>query len=339
MKLKRLSVVFPTWNCRNLLDRHLTTFDKWSDLADEIIVVDSHSNDGTLEIIKEKIRHPGLVIIERDRGLYESWNEGIAATTGKWIYISTAGDTIEREHLLHLIQLGEETTADVVISSPKFTDSAGSSYADQNWPPSKIIKAHGKNKPFVLDPLGVIILSYLFCPQALLGSSASNLYKGNHLRNRPFPVGFRGAGDTVWVMRNANETTMCFTPKKKSTFCVHDKILNETSADRELLNQRLLNEKRQLALSLRGLNTMRDALAKEIKFFEIKNKLHAKRRSIWHGNILNPINFANWIVLTTGYIFYRTILSIEHNRLKNFAIGEHTSHHIERAVRASSYIP
>ncbi|NBV55078.1 MAG: glycosyltransferase, partial [Verrucomicrobia bacterium] len=102
--------------------RHLEAMAKWSDLAHEIIVVDSRSSDGTLELIQAKLRHPRLRIIVRDRGLYESWNEGIAATTGDWIYISTAGDTIEREHLVHLRDLGERAEADVVISAPSFVD-------------------------------------------------------------------------------------------------------------------------------------------------------------------------------------------------------------------------
>jgi len=80
---------------------------------------------GRLDMIRDRLRHPKIRFIERDRGLYESWNEGIAATTGDWIYISTAGDTIERDHLLHLLDTGERGAADVVISSPKFVDQTG----------------------------------------------------------------------------------------------------------------------------------------------------------------------------------------------------------------------
>ncbi len=75
-----LSVVIPTYNCRPLLDRHLDEMAGWLDIADEVIVVDSHSKDGTREYLDERLRHPNLRIIDRDRGLYQSWNEGIAAT-------------------------------------------------------------------------------------------------------------------------------------------------------------------------------------------------------------------------------------------------------------------
>ena len=58
-----------------------------------ISVVDSRSTDGTLNIIRYRLQHANIRFIERDRGLSESWNEGVAATSGDWIYISTAGDT------------------------------------------------------------------------------------------------------------------------------------------------------------------------------------------------------------------------------------------------------
>ena len=130
-----LSVVLPTYNCAQLMERHLDAMATWSDLAEEIVVVDSRSTDGTLDLIRSRLRHPNVRIIERDRGLYESWNEGIAATTSDWVYISTAGDTIERAHLLHLLDLGERATADVVISAPRFVDEDGGAGDDLRGPP------------------------------------------------------------------------------------------------------------------------------------------------------------------------------------------------------------
>jgi glycosyltransferase involved in cell wall biosynthesis len=121
----KISVVMPTFNCVSLMERHLEAVAKWSDLAHEIIVVDSRSTDGTLELIRERLRHPSLRFIDRDRGLYQSWNEGIAATKGDWVYVSTAGDTIEREHLLKLMKAGTEAKADVVISPCRFVDETG----------------------------------------------------------------------------------------------------------------------------------------------------------------------------------------------------------------------
>lgn len=189
-----LSVVVPTYNCAPLMERHLKSMAAWADLADEIIVVDSRSTDGTLDIIRTRLQHPNLRIIERDRGLYESWNEGIAATTGDWVYISTAGDTIEREHLIHLLELGRRAAVDVVISPPCFVNEAGAPSEDLGWPPSEVIAGSGLKEPFVLTAEAGFVLTFVHCPSAILGSSASNLYRGDHLRARPFPSEFKGAG-------------------------------------------------------------------------------------------------------------------------------------------------
>lgn len=194
---RTISVVLPTFNCRSLLETHLRSMQAWLDLVDEVIVVDSRSTDGSLELIRQELRHPRLRIIERDRGLYASWNEGIAATTGDWVYISTTGDTITRAQLLHLREVGEALSADGVVSPPSFTHEDGRPHRDLGWPPAKLLAALGKGRPFVMHPTATQILAFQFCPQAILGSSASNLYRGEHLRARPFPTEYGVVGDTA----------------------------------------------------------------------------------------------------------------------------------------------
>ena len=135
MKLKTntLSVVIPTYNCLHLIKRHLAHLQNWIHLADEVIVVDSRSQDGTIDYIKKMIQHPRCLYIERDRGLYESWNEAIAATSGDWIYISTAGDIIDKNHLLRLMNAGITSGADVVVSPQRFVSEDGTPYQGTDY--------------------------------------------------------------------------------------------------------------------------------------------------------------------------------------------------------------
>ncbi|NBP89881.1 MAG: glycosyltransferase [Opitutae bacterium] len=53
-----LSVVVPTYNCASLIARHIASMQNWLDLADEIIVVDSQSTDGTNELIRQNLNLP-----------------------------------------------------------------------------------------------------------------------------------------------------------------------------------------------------------------------------------------------------------------------------------------
>ena len=303
-----LSVVVPTYNCAPLMERHLASMAAWTDLADEIIVVDSRSTDGTLDLIRSRLRHPNLRIIERDRGLYQSWNEGIAATTGDWVYISTAGDTIERDHLLHLLDLGERAAADVVISPPRFVDEAGAACEDQNWPPGKIIAGSGLKEPFILTAEAGFILAFVHCPSAILGSSASNLYRGAHLRARPFPVDFKGAGDSVWILRHAAQSRLCFTPQVGSSFCVHPKeeaIRGERLAE---LVEKILAEKQQTLARTDVEGPLLQVLADNNRLHREVQAVHQERRRLWHLRPRTGAALWSWISLSFSYFRKRNQL-------------------------------
>jgi glycosyltransferase involved in cell wall biosynthesis len=49
----------------------------WLDLAQEVVVVDSESSDGTVEFLQSELRHPNLRFLSHPPGLYQSWNFGI----------------------------------------------------------------------------------------------------------------------------------------------------------------------------------------------------------------------------------------------------------------------
>lgn len=332
----RLSVVLPTFNVAPLMERHLKAMALWADLADEIVVVDSRSSDGTLDIIRSTLRHPNLRVIERDRGLYESWNEGIASTEGEWVYISTAGDTIDRSHLLHLLEVGKLSAADVVISPPRFVDETGRPIADLKWPPHDIINRHGAGAPFIPSPQTAACLAFLHCPSSILGSSASNLYRGQALRSHPFPCDFMGAGDTVWAMRHAYELRFCLTPRKGSSFCVHHKDRELPPKEAEAFLLRLIEEKAALA---RNLGTKYpegrwEGLAEETFLYAKTRRLHQSRRAVWRAISHSPGNLFAWIGMTMAYAWHRARLGGRRRHILSQLLAENlgrTTHYEELA--------
>src|SRR5262245_35446216 len=88
----RISVVTATINRRDLLRRAIESVIAQG-LGDvEHIVVDGLSTDGTLEML---CSYPHLVAVsERDNGLYEAWNKGIARATGNLVCILNDDDEI-----------------------------------------------------------------------------------------------------------------------------------------------------------------------------------------------------------------------------------------------------
>lgn len=304
-----ISVVLPTYNCRPLLERHLPKMREWLDLVEEVIVVDSRSTDGTAALLEAELRHPRLRVIRRDRGLYESWNEGIAATTGDWIYISTAGDTIERAQLLHLREVGDRLGADVVVSPPKFIAENGEPRRDLSWPPAKLLAAFGKGVPFVMHPAITQYLAFLHCPSALLGSSAANLYRGKHLRRRPFPTEYGPIGDTAWIMRHAHETRLALTPRVGSNFCIHEKERPPTPDQSYTLYRKVFAG--ELARLVRPVGIAKTPMDKYLGSLELParvERLRLRKRRLWRDRRDQARNKVRWLGATVSYLWWRTKL-------------------------------
>ena len=300
-----ISVVIPTYNCRHLLIAHLRAMQAWLDLIEEVIVVDSRSTDGTLDLIRAELRHPRLRIIERDRGLYASWNEGIAATTGDWVYISTAGDLITRDQLLHLRDVGEALSADVIISPPGFAYEDGRPHRDLGWPPAKLLAAFGQGHPFVMGPEATQFLAFQNCPNAILGSSASNLYRGPHLRARPFPTEYGVVGDTAWIMRYGHETRLALTPRSGSTFCIHEKESQLTPEQCVELHRRLIgHESARLCETLQVSPRLANLLDEQERPVHTK-RLWAEKRQLWHAPENRVSNKLRWLSVTLRYLWCR----------------------------------
>ncbi len=234
-----LSVVLPTLNCMSLLPAHLKTMRPWLDQADEIVVVDSHSPDGTVEYLQKHLRHPNVTFFSRPRGLYQAWNFGIEQTTSDWIYVSTVGDAMAAPLLKHLREVGETLGCDVVASRPNFIDEQDRPVAATTWPIDRILQATGNRRPVKLSGVEIYLYALLAIPCALLGSSASNVYRGPHLRARPFPTEFGTVGDTAWSLRYGLETSYGFTPERASFFRLHAKAYAKSEYEVENLGAKL----------------------------------------------------------------------------------------------------
>ncbi len=222
----RLGVLIPTWNCQPLLPRQTAAMSQWLDVVDEVVVVDSSSTDGTVEWLQANLRHPNLKIVNRPRGLYQAWNFGLSVMTSQWVLIATAGDVMEREGILHLLEVAGEFDADIVLSPPKFTAEDGSPRAGGDWPIHQVLRETGRAQPFV--PSQTDMLRWTFeaggalC--GMLGSSASNLYRTRLLQACPFPLDASTSGDVAWGLRfMAQARRVAITPRLCAEFICHDK--------------------------------------------------------------------------------------------------------------------
>jgi Glycosyl transferase family 2 len=236
-----ISVIIPTRNAGALMPGHLASMRRWIDLAQEVVVVDSGSTDGTVELLRKGLKHPCVRFLNHPPGIYQSWNFAINQANAEACYISTVGETITPEGLQHLAEVLQETRCDAVISRPEFVDVEGGLIAAPQWPIDDILATLRPQRPLVLEGASLFFFTLLNYANAILGSSASNLYRTRTLQRRPFPLDYGTVGDGAWCLRNCFDVRIAVTPERSSTFREHPKSYAPSEYAVEGLTQKLFD--------------------------------------------------------------------------------------------------
>lgn len=217
--LADISVIIPTKDCRELLAVSIPLWKELNGLVGEIVVVDSHSVDGTLETLKKELGE-GVRFISHPPGLYQSWNAGIRELQHKYTYISTVGDIISKIGLIKLLEAAYSFDADVVFSPPRIVDQS-ENVLPPCWPVHRIAGHFEKNGIYLLTRKQVVAANIAFFPGTLIGSSASNLYRTEFLQSRAFPTVYGSEGDSAWAIKNGLSAKWAFVPVETSNFVKH----------------------------------------------------------------------------------------------------------------------
>ena len=215
-----LGVLIPTRNAAALLPRYLEALEAWLDLATDVVVVDSFSTDGTLELLKTRLRHPRVQFLSHPPGLYASWNFGIRHLETEYTYIATVCDTITREGMERLLDAAGSHHGDVVVSKPNLFTLDGRPVKIE-WPIDDVIQTLGIRSPRTLHRLEAVVFACCHAAGALTGSCASDLFRTSCLKRHPFPTGIGMLADGVWSTLHAAEVAWTVVPGKFSTFEFH----------------------------------------------------------------------------------------------------------------------
>jgi glycosyltransferase involved in cell wall biosynthesis len=294
----KLGVVIPTLNCAHLIEAHIDSMLPWLDGVDEVIVVDSNSTDSTVDIITKRISHPKLQIHQRPRGLYQAWNYGIQQVQCKYTYISTVGDSITALGIDHLLKVATTNDSDIVVSLPEFIDEGGARPPKPpSFPIGNLLKRLKISEPRQLNSMECYYFIVSSFPNAILGSSASNLYRTEMLKRHPFPTSYGTAGDGAWGMAYGLNHRIAITPERFSTFRVHEKAYSKSDyAVDDLMNQfvdlfeqgcREWIASNSGSLSPEKRSIIQEVLVQLKKSFNAQKKLERTRHQAWPW-LVNP---------------------------------------------------
>jgi hypothetical protein len=220
--LSSISVVVPVYQCVDRLPVHLDFLATLSHKVHELIWVITESPDGSDRMAREAAARLGGRILEMPRGLYASWNAGIAAATGEFLYISTVGDVISADGLTALLGLLRKTGADVAVSPALiYPPSKKNRKRTRHWPLfyfSKLLQPHAGK---MIPRRQAILMQILAGASGLTGSCASCLFRSSALKTRPLPLDHHHYGDTAWLYHHLPEVTLAYWPDPVARFVIH----------------------------------------------------------------------------------------------------------------------
>jgi glycosyltransferase involved in cell wall biosynthesis len=120
--MPKLSIIVPTLNSVDRIERCLDSIASQSFNDYEIVIQDGASPDGTVEQVHRfREYHPGLdvrAVNEPDKGAYDAMNRGMRRARGEWIYFLGSDDELSDRNVLKIImQACDAADHDVVYGN------------------------------------------------------------------------------------------------------------------------------------------------------------------------------------------------------------------------------
>jgi glycosyltransferase involved in cell wall biosynthesis len=110
----KVSIITATYNSAATVADTLVSVQKQTYASIEHIIVDGKSSDNTLVVVQQT-GHSGPVISEKDKGIYDAMNKGIALTHGDIVGILNSDDFYAHENVIkEVVNLFEQTGCDAV---------------------------------------------------------------------------------------------------------------------------------------------------------------------------------------------------------------------------------
>ena len=207
------SIIIPTYNSENTIQGCLRnvisqTFDNY-----EVVVVDSKSTDNTLNLILEFQDERIKVFSERDKGIYDAMNKGIAYAKGDWLFFLGSDDEFYDSNVLEDVFRCISIDRDVcVYGNVYLTGDTGWGYKGQfydgEFKIEKLLKKNISHQAIfyskkVFAECGLYNTSYAICADYDLNLKVASLFKLKYI-NRTitrFNAGGESTGkeDTAFI--------------------------------------------------------------------------------------------------------------------------------------------
>lgn len=117
VELPRITVITVVFNGRLHIEDTILSVIGQTYLNLEFIVIDGGSTDGTLDVIKKYQNDIDYWHSERDAGIYDAMNKGLARATGRWVNFMNAGDAFYTPDTVAEVFASRQQTATIIYGA------------------------------------------------------------------------------------------------------------------------------------------------------------------------------------------------------------------------------
>ncbi len=194
----------------------------------EYIIVDGGSTDGTLDLLRRHEDQIDLWVSERDKGIYDAMNKGLALCSGEWVALINADDWYEPDAVAHAMA--------AVRERPEINIVHGDIWIHYPNGHRKIKRA--KQSGFLLKYWEMVL------------NHPSFFVRRSYYQGRPFDASLRVSGDHKWTLAAwlENRAQFLYLPETLANFTAG-------GASMTIPLKRVLQEGRRVSKDL-GLGTM-----------------------------------------------------------------------------------
>ena len=128
----KVSIITATYNSAITIADSIRSVQQQSYQNIEHIIVDAVSEDDTLTIVNAM--HHGVLVSEKDKGIYDAMNKGIALANGEIIGILNSDDYYADDSIIEkVVRLFEATDCDAVYGDLLYIDADDASKIKRKW--------------------------------------------------------------------------------------------------------------------------------------------------------------------------------------------------------------